>query len=64
MARNEVLVHLEDRQLADIKKSIKQSQMKTESEINKLRRDLERLRYAVNDILNEMRTGSEAEEDE
>jgi len=63
MARNEVLVHLEDRQLADIKKSIKQSQMKTEAEINKLRRDLERLRYTVNDILNELRSGVEDEED-
>ena len=51
MARNDVIVHLEDRQLNDIKKSIKQSQLKFESELGKVRRQLDQLNHRLNEVI-------------
>ena len=51
MARNDITVHLEDRQLNDIKKSIKQSQLKFESELGKVRRQLDQLNHRLNEVI-------------
>ena len=55
MARNEVMMHLEDRQLNDIKKSIKQSQLKYETELGKVRKQLDQLSHRLNEVLIELR---------
>lgn len=55
MARNDVTVHLEDRQLNDIKKSIKQSQLKYESELGKVRRQLDQLSHRMNEVIAELK---------
>lgn len=55
MAKNEILVHLDDRQIADLKKSIRQNQLKNEAEINKIRKNLEQISRKINDILTEIR---------
>ena len=55
MAKNEILVHLDDRQIADLKKSSRQNQLKNEAEINKIRKNLEQISRKINDILTEIR---------
>lgn len=55
MAKNEILVHLDDRQIADLKKSSRQNQLKNEAEINKIRKNLDQISRKINDILTEIR---------
>lgn len=53
MAKNDVVVHLEDRQMSDLKKSMNQSDLKVIREMEKLGKTLERINKQINLLVRE-----------
>lgn len=51
MARNEVMVHIDDRQIADLKKSMRQIQLKNESETDKIRKTIDQVSHRLNEVV-------------
>lgn len=51
MARNEVMVHIDDRQIADLKKSMRQIQLKNESETDKIRKSIDQVSHRLNEVV-------------
>lgn len=51
MARNEVMVHIDDRQIADLKKSMRQIQLKNESETDKIRKAIDQVSHRLNEVV-------------
>ena len=46
-----VMVHIDDRQIADLKKSMRQIQLKNESEIDKIRKAIDQVSHRLNEVV-------------